>query len=247
LLDLNGRPMLTDFGLAIPESRQRHLVGELSGTPAYMSPEQVRGESQFLDGRTDVWSLGVILYEMLTGRRPFRGETSGELFDEIINREPKPPRLIEDRIPIELETVCLKALRKQIAERFTSARDFADQLRDAVAPYRTYKPSPINTQTVAIPAGLGDLIESLARNVHDNWAQQRIKEGWTRGPERNDIRMEHPCLVPFEHLPASEKEYDRLIAEETIKVILTLGYRIVGSGSTQPISQDTSHGPSTEC
>jgi hypothetical protein len=89
-----------------------------------------------------------------------------------------------------------------------------------------YKPAPIDTSGATLNENLRDLTELLARNAHDNWARQRLSEGWRYGPERNDARKEHPCLVPYEQLPDSEKEYDRQTAMETIKAIIALGYRI---------------------
>ncbi len=89
-----------------------------------------------------------------------------------------------------------------------------------------YKPVPIETSDVRLSEDLRDLTELLARNAHDNWARQRLSEGWRYGPERNDARKEHPCLVPYEQLPEAEKEYDRKTAMETIKAIIALGYRI---------------------
>ena len=129
LIDEWGMPKVADFGLAIHERAQRCRKGERMGTPAYMSPEQVRGETHRLDGRSDIWSMGVILYEMLTGRRPFSGANYQELFDEIKYRDPKPPRQIEPAIPPELERICLKCLSKPIKDRYCSAKDLADDLR----------------------------------------------------------------------------------------------------------------------
>jgi len=105
-----------------------------------MAPEQVRGEAHRLDGRTDIWALGVMLYEMLTHRRPFRGETRDELYDEILHREPKPPRQLDPEIPAELERICLKCLTKSITERYLTAADLAEDLRRArEAPARRRK------------------------------------------------------------------------------------------------------------
>jgi serine/threonine protein kinase len=129
LIDGHGTPFVIDFGLAVHDSQQRDHAGEVSGTPPYMSPEQVRGLSHQLDGRTDIWSLGVLLYELVTGRQPFQGQTRNQLFDEILHRDPKPLRQIDDRIPPELERICLRALVKKPAERYSTARDFADDLR----------------------------------------------------------------------------------------------------------------------
>ena len=94
MVDQQGHAHVADFGLALDESLQQLKAGETCGTPAYMSPEQVRGETHRPDGRSDLWSLGVILYELLTGRRPFLRDTSSIIFDEIQHRDPKPPRMI---------------------------------------------------------------------------------------------------------------------------------------------------------
>ncbi len=129
LIDLEGRAHIADFGLALRESVHRLRKGEVSGTPAYMSPEQVRGETHLTDGRSDLWSIGVILYELLTGRRPFRGDTLSELFDEIEHRDPKPLRQIKPELPSELERICLKCLEKRRTTRYNSAAELTDDLQ----------------------------------------------------------------------------------------------------------------------
>lgn len=92
--------------------------------------------------------------------------------------------------------------------------------------YKTYPPKPIDTSGVKLPQELMDLGEQIAKNVHDVWAIGRIKEGWTYGPERNDVKKKHPCLVPYEKLPETEKEYDRKTAQETLRLIMKLGFEI---------------------
>jgi RyR domain len=89
-----------------------------------------------------------------------------------------------------------------------------------------YRPRPIDTVSVTLPSSLVALTERLAGNAHDNWAQQRLVQGWTYGLKRDDARKEHPCLVPYDQLPESEKDYDRNTAMETLKVVLALGYTI---------------------
>jgi hypothetical protein len=89
-----------------------------------------------------------------------------------------------------------------------------------------YKPRPISTAGVSLTSDILELTELLAKNAHEIWAQQRLAEGWTYGPRRDDAAKKHPCLVPYEDLPESEKEYDRNAALETLKAILTFGYRI---------------------
>ena len=89
-----------------------------------------------------------------------------------------------------------------------------------------YIPSPIDVSDVQLPEELKKLSELLAKNVHETWSEARMKEGWRFGPERNDAAKEHPWLIPFEELPDSEKAYDRITAEGTLKLILSLGFKI---------------------
>ena len=90
----------------------------------------------------------------------------------------------------------------------------------------TYIPQPIDTQDVVLPEELNQLAEQMAKNVHEIWSQTRISQGWTYGPERNDITKKHPCLVPYEELPEEEKVYDRNPSIETLKFIVSNGYEI---------------------
>jgi serine/threonine protein kinase/formylglycine-generating enzyme required for sulfatase activity len=128
LLDAVGVPSLADFGLALRDEDVGRGAGYL-GTAAYMSPEQARGEGHRVDGRSDIFSIGVVLYELLTGRRPFRGGSHLEIMQQVIGAEPRPPRQIDGTIPGELERICLKAMAKRASERYTTARDLADDLR----------------------------------------------------------------------------------------------------------------------
>ena len=89
-----------------------------------------------------------------------------------------------------------------------------------------YIPHPIDTSEVELPDELKQLVEQLARNVHENWAQGRINEGWTYGPKRDDLLKHHPCLVEYDALPENEKDYDRHTAVETLKTIIKLGWNI---------------------
>jgi hypothetical protein len=90
----------------------------------------------------------------------------------------------------------------------------------------TYQPQPIDTSGITLTDDILALQELLARNTHDIWACQRIAEGWRHGPNRDDHQKRHPCLVPYEELPDSEREYDRAVSLATLKAILALGYRI---------------------
>ncbi len=91
----------------------------------------------------------------------------------------------------------------------------------------TYVPAPVDTSAVILPESVSELTELLARNAHDAWAQQRMAEGWSYGPERDDMSKKHPDLVPYEQLLDSEKEYDRRTAMDTLRLIISLGFEIV--------------------
>ena len=90
----------------------------------------------------------------------------------------------------------------------------------------TYSPKPIDTAAIVLPPDLMELIEKLAENAHDHWAQKRIDEGWNYGEERNDTEKTHPDLIAYEELPESEIEYDRKTVVEVLKAIISLGYEI---------------------
>ena len=132
LIDLRGKPFLVDFGLALREEN----IGKgpkFAGTPAYMSPEQARGEGHRVDGRSDIFSLGIVFYQLLVGRLPFHGDSQVELLEQITTQEPRPLRQIDDSIPKELERICLKALSKRATERYTTATDLACDLNHFLA------------------------------------------------------------------------------------------------------------------
>ena len=89
-----------------------------------------------------------------------------------------------------------------------------------------YEPNPINTDNISLPDELIDLTETIAENVHENWVAQRISEGWVYGEKRDDAKKTTPCMIPYSELPDSEKEYDRVTAIQTLKLIVALGYKI---------------------
>ncbi|MBN9122743.1 MAG: serine/threonine protein kinase, partial [Planctomycetes bacterium] len=128
LLDRTGNAYLTDFGLAVREEDQSAERSKVSGTLAYMPPEQISGDTHLLDGRADVYALGAVLYELLTGRMVFRAADVDEYREQILRREPRPPRAIDAAVPEELERVCLKCLAKEVKDRYRTARDVAIEL-----------------------------------------------------------------------------------------------------------------------
>jgi WD40 repeat protein/serine/threonine protein kinase len=123
------KPVIVDFGLALRAEAEIVMTveGQIIGTPAYMSPEQARGDNRSVDGRSDVYSLGVVFYQLLCGELPFRG-SKAMIVHQVLHEEPKPPRSINDKIPRDLETICLKAMAKEPGRRFPSAKEMAEDL-----------------------------------------------------------------------------------------------------------------------
>lgn len=130
LLDAHDRPHITDFGLAVRHRDARGMSADIAGTTSYMSPEQVRGENHRLDGRTDLWALGVVFYYMLTGRLPFFGSSAEETTRKILYVEPEPPQRIDAAIPAELQRICLRCLCQQMSGRYASAAELSAELNE---------------------------------------------------------------------------------------------------------------------
>jgi serine/threonine-protein kinase len=154
LMTRDGRPLLTDFGIAkaVHESTGLTRTGTSIGTPEYMAPEQIQGQK--VDARTDIYALGIVLYEALTGWTPFSTTTPVATLYKQVNEPPPPLRQANINIPVWLEDVALKALEKSPQDRFQEADDFAEALRQHRAPERVATPAPTTvsrTQTRAEP------------------------------------------------------------------------------------------------
>jgi serine/threonine-protein kinase len=167
LLTLQGQAKVTDFGLArlLDEGSTLTQTGEVLGTPSYMAPEQARGDSKGARPAVDVYALGAILYELLTGRPPFRGATTADTLLQVVGDKPVPPSLLNSRVDRDLETVCLKCLEKDPCQRYASASALAEDLHR----YRERRP------VLARPPGWTDsLFRGLGRR---HWVAKAI---WAR-------------------------------------------------------------------
>src|SRR5262249_27360983 len=143
LLDAKGTIWVADFGLAHVNDASLTRTGDIVGTLRYLSPEQASGSRVLVDHRADVYSLGATLYELLTLQPMFAAQERGALLNQILNEEPRPPRQVDRSIPVELETIVLKAVAKEPADRYASAGELADDLRRFLAdvPIRARRPS----------------------------------------------------------------------------------------------------------
>jgi serine/threonine-protein kinase len=146
-----GTPKVTDFGLArrLEGGTGLTVSGVLLGTPSYMAPEQARGQSRAVGPAVDIYALGAILYELLTGRPPFRAETPAETVRQVVDQEPVPPARLNAKVPRDLETVCLKCLQKEPNGRYASAAALGDDLR------RFEQGRPIRARPLGLAARLG--------------------------------------------------------------------------------------------
>jgi predicted Ser/Thr protein kinase len=199
LLDSQGRAFVTDFGLARDVDGGSELTrpGELLGTPAYMAPEQARGESRLIGEASDVHALGAILYESLIGTPPFGHDSPAAVFARLLNNEPTPPRAADRRIPRDLETICLKCLMKDPSRRYPTARALLEDLRrfEAGEPITAKRPSLLDRslrfakrqwKLGATAVVTGAVVLALAVNYFDkdrsvatlrSWGQERERSG----------------------------------------------------------------------
>lgn len=212
LLGEDGRLRITDFGLAhLTDEPHVTVTGEIMGTPAYLSPEQIRGDSKTIDRRTDVYSLGITLYELITLRPPFEGKSRDRILHHICLDDPPPPRRLDTRIPRDLETICLRAIEKNPSDRYDSAVELAEDLRrfsDGV-PVRARRIGPLSravrwakrhkAKSIAIAAvavvillgvGLAGTVRAARRDEGDRLIQDAYEQLILRNYHKPELVME---------------------------------------------------------
>jgi predicted Ser/Thr protein kinase len=167
MITASGRPYVMDFGLAktVEAESSLSVSGDIMGTPAYMSPEQARGDVDTIDGRTDVYSLGATLYTLLTGEKPFPGKTSMEIVMKVVNQEPTPPSRLKPGVPAALDAVVLKAMEKDRSRRYATAAQLGDDLERFLANQDVLARPPSPARRVlsrlkrhAVPVALGAIL-----------------------------------------------------------------------------------------
>jgi serine/threonine-protein kinase len=256
LLDRNGEPHVTDFGLAtrlpsaaaeaatLSPTRPLTQAGIAVGTPGYMAPEQAAGPKKGVTVAADVYSLGAVLYELLTGRPPFRADTPLETLVQVLEQQPTRPRALVPSLPRDIETICLKCLEKEPARRYASAEALADDLQrfldgeaiSAHAPspaerlWRWCRRSPLVAALAAalvLSVGVGlALVTALWQRAEMQWreaeAQRRVADAQRRLAELERERAETHRRQAEENFQQAHKIVDRMcmrLSEEKLSTI----------------------------
>lgn len=245
LLTTNGQPKITDFGLAkqMADDAGQTQTGQIMGSPSYMAPEQAAGHITSIGPATDVYSLGAILYELLTGRPPFRGDSIFDTLEQVRGREPTPPRVWQPKVPRNLETICLKCLAKAPDQRYHSALALAQDLERFLAGepilarrerlvhrlWRKARRKPavtLSMLTVALVVALGYAIwqirgtRQVMAQVHDLESNLSATDWTPARVQEVEARIDAlDRLAPAEAASSRERLYQSLVAhiEESIR------------------------------
>jgi dienelactone hydrolase len=232
LLSPDGRLNLNDFGLArMLEEPGMTVTGEFLGTPAYMSPEQITGGRVPLDHRTDVYSLGATLYELLTLRPPFSGASRDQVLAQILRKDPPPPRTLNAKVPVDLETICLKALEKDPDHRYRTADALADDLRRylnrfAIAAKRAGPVARlakfVRRHKLATAAGGAILLLATVAGI-TTWLYQRSRQDVAEQAAATQAEREQADLARRQHEAlAKVRDVERLIQARKFPEALAL-------------------------
>lgn len=217
LLDKDKKPKLADFGLALSDQTYgKGPRGTVAGSLAYLSPEQARGDSHLVDGRADIYSLGIVMYELLTARRPFEADDTQELLRRIQEIEIRPPRQVKSDIPEELEEICLKATEKDPGRRYPTGLDFARALR-------RYARKP--RRRVGFAAVVSVVVLLVAAVAWSPWLQTRANkpQATVSGASTYDfsnlnIQVSHLGKHEFQPL----EDFDELVRDDHVRFSVRL-------------------------
>lgn len=229
LLDHSGNILVADFGLAkVEDMGSISRSGEIAGTPYYMSPEQALAKRVKVDHRTDVFSLGVVLYELLTLRRPFTGNSSREVLYAISFNQPRSLRKLNGRVPRDLETVCIKALSKKPDGRYASAQEFADDLlrflgHEAIHAKRPSVASRVTAHVSRrrnwyVPIGVAVLVLLVGSLFFSQWDQRRQVMAKVK-PLQAVVQAEDLASWPIDDLLAVLNEAEALRDQDVQRAV----------------------------